>query len=236
MRLRLAVLLLALSACASPSPYATTVGILQPGSTLTVRAAHGAVNVFQPAAGEPRNRFTVSATALAKTTPPAPKLRPGPHGVVVDATDPLAVLLVRVPDGVNLDLDSRDGNVDVINVQGNARVRAGHGDVQIIVPGYAEATVGTGKLSATIGAMQWPGTLHFSTITGDIEIWVNENAKFHVRMHTENGTLFSDFALSGSAAGNSETIDSDVNGGGGQNIDIESNAGAIRLLKLHPEA
>jgi hypothetical protein len=236
MRLRLAVLLLALTACAGPTSYATTVGVLQPGMTMTVRAASGAVSAFQPAAGEPRGRFTVTATALPKTTPPAPKIRPGPRGIVIDAPDPLATLLLRVPDGVNLDLDSRDGNVNVINVQANARVRAGRGDVVIIVPGYAEASVGAGKLSVTMGATQWPGTLHFSTTTGDIEVWLNENAKFHVRMHTENGTLFSDFALSGSASGSAETIDSDVNGGGGGDIDIETTAGGIRLLKLHPEA
>ena len=115
-------------------------------------------------------------------------------------------------------------------------MHAAKGNVQIILPGYVEARVGTGRLSATMGAMQWPGTLHFSTESGDIEVWVNENAKFHIRMHTDNGTLFSDFDLRGRSAGSAETIDTDINGGGAQSIDIESKAGAIRLLKLHPEA
>lgn len=236
MRISTALLLLALTACASPAPYATTVGVLEPGSTMNVRVAQATVNVFQPVAGEPRNRFTVSATALAKTNPPAPRMRPAAHGVDVGSTDPLAALLVRVPDGVNVDVDSRGGDVHVTNIQGNARVRALHGSVQIILPGYAEASVGTGRLSVTIGATQWPGTLHFSTVSGDIEVFVNENAKFHVRMHTANGTLFSDFDLRGTSAGSTETIDAAVNGGSAQSIDIETNAGAIRLLRLHPEA
>jgi Putative adhesin len=236
MRCTLALILLALTACSSPAPISTTVGILQPGATMFVRVAAGTVNVFAPATGEPHNRFTISAIAAPKTTPGTPKMRPDKRGVTVDATDPLDSLLVRVPDGVNVDVDSRSGDVHVTNIAGNARVHAAHGNVQIILPGYVEAAVGAGRLSATMGATQWPGTLHLSTQTGDIELWVNENAKFHIRMHTANGTLFSDFNLRGSSAGTSETIDSDVNGGGPQAIDIETNAGAIRLLKLHPEA
>jgi hypothetical protein len=236
MRRLLGALLLAATACSSPAPYATTVGVLQPGDAMTVRVAKATVNVFQPVTGEPRDRFTVSATALGKVPPAAPKMRPGPHGVVVEALEPLSDLLVRVPDGVAVDVDSRDGDVHVTNIQGNARVRAVHGNVLIILPGYAEASVGTGRLSVTMGATQWPGMLHFATGSGDIDVSVNENAKFHVRLHTADGTLFNDFDLRGSAAGNAETIDSDVNGGGSQAIDIETNAGSIRLLKLHPEA
>jgi hypothetical protein len=236
MRSIVVVWLLALAACSAPAPYATTVGILKPGDTMTIRVSKATVNAFQPATGEARNRFTVAATALAKTTPAAPKMRPERNGVRVESDDPLGTLLVRVPDGVDVDIDSHDGDVHVTNIQGNARVRALSGNVQIILPGYAQATVGTGRLSVTMGALAWPGTLHFSTGNGDVELWVNENAKFHVRMHTGNGTLFSDFDLRGSSAGTAETIDTDVNGGGTQGIDIETAAGAIRLLKLHPES
>ena len=223
-------------ACSSAAPFATTVGILKPGDVMVVHVVQGTVNAFQPATGEPRNRFTISATALAKTTPPGPQMRPDKRGVRVEAVQPLDNLLVRVPDGVDLDVDSDAGDVHVTNIQGNARVHAAKGNVQIILPGYVEARVGVGRLSATMGATQWPGTLHFSTVGGDIEVWVNENAKFHIRMHTDDGTLFSDFDLRGRSAGSAETIDADVNGGGTQSIDIESKAGAIRLLKLHPEA
>jgi hypothetical protein len=226
----------AFAACSSAAPFATTVGILKPGDVMSVHVVQGTVNAFQPATGEPRNRFTVSATALAKTTPAGPQMRPDKRGVRVEAAQPLDSLLVRVPDGVDLDVDSDAGDVHVTNIQGNARVHAAKGNVQIILPGYVEARVGTGRLSATMGAVQWPGTLHFSTESGDIEVWVNENAKFHIRMHTDNGTLFSDFDLRGQSAGSAETIDTGVNGGGAQSIDIESKAGAIRLLKLHPEA
>jgi hypothetical protein len=153
MRLLLPVAVLALAACSSAAPFATTIGILKPGDVMTVHIAAGTINAFQPATGEPRDRFTVAATAPAKATPAAPKMRPDKRGVRVEATDPLDSLLLRVPDGVALDVDSGAGDVHVTNIQGNARVRAAKGNVQIILPGYVEAQVVTGRLSATMGAL-----------------------------------------------------------------------------------
>ena len=230
-------LLLALAGCASAKPYATTVGSLKPGSAMLVKVANGTVSAFAPAIGEPRDRFTVSATALPKTTPPpAPVMRPMGGGVAVNAPDPLANLLVRVPDGVALTIDSKQGDVHVTNVTGSARVLAAHGNVQVIVPGYAESTVGVGNLGVTMGSTDWKGTLHFSVLQGDVVLWITETAKFHVHLHTANGTLFTDFDLRGTSEGKSETIDGDVNGGATRAIDVEVGSGAIRLLRLHPEA
>jgi hypothetical protein len=231
------LLALALFACSGPAPYATTVGILQPGKTLSVKMFSGDVNAYAPANGEPRNRFTIEATASDKNAlPAAPVMRPARDGVGVDALAPLRSLLVRVPDGVALRVDSARGDVRVTNVTGTVDVHATQGTVQIIVPSYAQASVGTGNLSVTMGSTDWPGTLRFSTQSGDIEVWINENAQFDVHLHTDNGMLFTDFALRGTSSGTAETIDGPVNGGGPRRIDIESNAGAIRLLKLHPEA
>lgn len=237
---RIALLLLLLlgpAACAGEPPYATTVGVLPPGSTLTVRVAHATFSAFQPAAGQPRNRFTIAATAIGKASPPpAPRLRALPgQGLTVQADRPLADLLVRVPDGVTLVVDSRQGDVHVTGISGNARIVAMHGDVQALLPGYAEARVGQGNISVTMGSTGWPGTLHFSTRQGNIQVWINEKAAFDVRLHTDRGTLFTDFDLRGTSQGGSETIDGSVNGGGSHAIDIENAAGTIRLLRLHPQ-
>ena len=80
------------------------------------------------------------------------------------------------------------------------------------------------------------GTLSFSSQHGDVELWISTKASFTVRLHTDNGTLFTDFGLQGTSSGTSETIDGSVNGGGPQRIDVETKAGAIRLLRLQPQA
>jgi len=226
-----------LSGCSgSPSPYVTTVGLLKPGATMTVRVNSATVNAYQPAAGKRRDLFTVAATALARSTPPPPPhLAVTSRGVTVTSTGNLGTLLVRVPDGVDLTVESREGNVNVTDITGNARVVAQNGNVDIKVPGYAQADVGNGSLSVRMGATQWPGTLHFSAQRGDVEIWVIAKAAFSVHLHTGNGVLFSDFGLRGSAVGNAETIDGSVNGGSSERIDVETTAGSIRLLRLQPQ-
>lgn len=235
MKLLPIVLLLTLAACASRSPYATTIGRLRPGATMTVRVARADFSAFPPAVGQPRDRFTIASTALPKgTPPPPPRLRADAQGVIADAPDPLADLLVRVPDGVTLVVDSQRGHIEIANVPGPVRVRAQRGDVQVNVPGYAQAAVGVGNLSVTLGATTWPGTLVFSTVRGDIEVSVYTKAAFRVHLHTARGTLFTDFDLRGRSRGRAETIDGVVNGGGTQGIDIESESGSIRLLRLTP--
>lgn len=230
------LLLLCPAACSNQVPYATTIGLLPADATMTVRVARANLSAFHPAAGEPRDRFTVSATAAKNASPPpAPRLRAGPHGVTVTAKDPLADLLIRVPDGVTLVVESRGGDVHVTDITGNARIAAASGNVQVMLPGYAAAKVGKGNLSVRMGATDWPGTLHFSTGRGDIEVWIRDTASFNVHLHTGNGMIFTDFSLRGTSHGGSETIDGKVNGGGPHGVDIESAAGAIRLLQLHPQ-
>jgi hypothetical protein len=219
-----------------PSPYVTTVGVLEPGKVLTVRVDQGTLSAYQPAANQRRDLFTISATASGKgALPPAPQIRAVAGGVTVRTHGNLGSLLVRVPDGVNFIVQSRSGDVNVTDISANVNVMAAHGNVDVKVPGYAQAAVGDGNLSVMIGALNWPGTLRFSTRRGDIEVWISTKAAFGVHLHTDNGQLFSDFGLQGTANGHAETIDGEVNGGSAQRVDVETSAGGIRLLRLSPQ-
>lgn len=234
-----ALLLLAianLAACSTRQPYVTTVGVLKPGATLAVQNDAGTVNAYGPQAGQPSDLFTVAATARAQgTPPPAPRMHPASAGLNVRAVGALDSLLVRVPDDVNLAVESADGDVNVTDITGDASVIAAHGNVTIKLPGYAQAAVGDGNLSVMMGATSWPGTLRFSTRHGDIELWIVARAAFDVHLHTANGTLFTDFALRGTSSGTAETIDGVVNGSSASRVDVETSAGTIRLLRLQPQ-
>jgi hypothetical protein len=231
-------LLVAVVACeAQPFPYATTVGVLRPGSTMTVHVRDAVINAFKPEQGDPSDRFTIVPSALAKSSPPpAPRIRPSGAGIVVDAPERLANLLVRVPSGVNLVVQSVRGNVNVTDISGNVDVSASQGDVKVMVSSYAQANTRSGEIEVTMGATHWPGTLHFSAQSGDVTVYVPETAKFHARLHTDDGTLFTDFDLRGTSHGNNETIDAPVNGGSGFGVDLESKRGTVRLLRLTPQA
>ena len=220
----------------------TTVGALAPGTTLTVHVGDASVNVYAPEAAQRHNLFTIAATALPKgTPPPAPALaaisgRGVPRGVVANAPYPLASLLVRVPEGVDLRLDSQNGDVNVTDISGNASIAARHGNVKLMLSGYAQAVVGRGNISVTMGSTRWPGTLRFVTQHGDVDLWMNPNVSCEIHLRTDDGTLFTDFGLRGTSSGSSETIYGAINGGGAMRIDIETRAGAIRLLRLQPQA
>ncbi|MDQ2866415.1 MAG: DUF4097 domain-containing protein [Candidatus Eremiobacteraeota bacterium] len=228
---------LALAACSSSAPYATTTGELAPNTTITVSAKDSTIEIYRPAQGDPTRRFTVSATSRLNATPPAaPTIRRAGNGIVITAENALDRLLLRVPDRVNVVVQDTRGNVSVTGISGNADVTTQAGDVRIELAGYAQASTGSGHLSVTFGASEWPGTLKFSNGDGDVEVYVIETTRFRVHLHTGDGTLFSDFGLRGSARGKAETIDGAVNGGGTQGIDIETKRGTIRLLRLAPQA
>jgi hypothetical protein len=199
--------------------------------------ANGVFNAYKPAIGDPPNRFTIVPSALPHSTfPPIPTIRIHGTGIDVDALSQLAGLLVRVPDGVNLNVDSTRGNVNVTDITGAIDVTAENGDVNIMVPGYAQASTTNGNINVTIGATHWPGTLHFVAQSGDVTVYVPAIAAFHARLHTDDGVLFTDFDLRGTSHGNNETIDAPVNGGGAFGLDLESRRGTVRLLRLTPQA
>lgn len=228
-------LLLLLVGCSNQAPYATTIGSLAPGSKMTVRLARGVLDAYHPAAGDPPNRFTVSATARKREAQPAaPQVRSSGGGISVTA-GLLGEMLVRVPNGVNLVVNSTDGNVNVTDITGNADIVVGKGDVDVMLPGYAQAHAGSGSLSVRMGSVDWPGTLRFTTGRGDVDVWIRDKASFHAHLHTANGTIFTDFNLRGTSQGRAETVDGDVNGGGPHGVDVETNAGEVRLLQLHPQ-
>lgn len=226
-----------LAGCNGPVPYSNTVGMLPRGATMTVIVARGDLVAYKPAVGEPLDAYTVSSTALDANAPPAaPVITRSTNGIDVNAAAPLQTLLLRIPDGVNLDVHSKGGNVSVTDISGNPNVHAVHGNINMMVSGYAQAETAVGDITATLGSTQWPGTLRFNDGTGDVVVWIVATAKFRVRLHTDDGTLFSDFSITGSSHGNSETIDQNVNGGGPRAIDIEVHQGTIRLMRLEPQA
>lgn len=202
-----------------------------------VGVVNAPVSVYAPEAAQRRNLFTVAATALPKgTPPPPPSVRPVRGGIEVNAPDPLASLLVRVPDRSDVVVRSRRGDISVTDIAGNADVGTQDGNVTLMLNGYAQGSSGKGTLSITMGAVTWPGTLRFSAQRGDITMWINPRAECTVHMHTDNGTLFTDFGLTGAASGPAETIDGAIGGGGPQRIDVEAGRGSIRLLRLQPQA
>jgi DUF4097 and DUF4098 domain-containing protein YvlB len=157
------------------------------------------------------------------------------RSITITAPGPGLNYLIRGPKGAVLDLSTRDGSINVADFDGVVIAHADRGDIKMLIPEYGNASVGTGNISVIFASTTWPGMLHFSAVKGDVELYVNENAAARVHLHTDNGTIFTDFPLKGTASGTSETIDAAINGGAKRGIDVEVRDGSIRLLQLKPQ-
>ncbi|MDQ2680212.1 MAG: hypothetical protein M3Y21_04200 [Candidatus Eremiobacteraeota bacterium] len=232
MRIQIGLLLLlsaSLCACSSGGAFATRTGRLVSGSTLSVRAEPGNINAYPPAVGEPSDLWTVqtagSKMAGDSLVTSARYLRAIGH----------ADYLVRVPKGVRLSARTTRGSINISDVSGPVDAEDNDGTIHIQIPGYATARTLRGNISVTFSDLNWPGTLHFSSQQGDVEVWVPAIVNAHVHLHTDRGTIFSDFGIRGTARGTAETIDAQIGSASAHGIDIEVKNGSIRFLRLVPQ-
>ncbi len=243
MKYLVGVLLVALTGCAGAAPFFTSSGTLAPGSTMQVTSSAGVdakpleINVYKPAIGDPRDKYTVSLSGGHQTT----QILSGivhQHGktLLVDPSIGGAqVALIRVPNNVALSLANANGPVNITDISGPIVAKTGKGDIKIMVPDYAQASAQSGNVTVYMSATKWPATLHYSTQNGSVELWINENTEFRVHLHTDRGTIFTDFDLRGTSKGLSETIDSAVGANPKQTIDVRVGTGDIRVLQLKPQ-
>jgi len=232
-RLPLLLFLACLAACAADRPTLTRSGLFQPGGTIVIRNIQGDINAYAPAHGQAQDEYTVSA--YEPPNAPRTSVTVRPLLITAQASAPGVRFLVRGPEGAAMDLSTRHGDINVADFEGVVNAHVDRGNIKMLIPLYGNASIGTGNMSVIFAATDWPDTLRFTAGTGNIELYVNENAKAHVRLHTNNGTVFSDFNLRGVSHGTSETIDAAINGGGPRSIDVEVNTGSIRLMQLKPQ-
>jgi hypothetical protein len=229
-------LVLLFAGCAGPAPSIRRTGTMPAGGTIVVRNERGDINAYAPERGQPADMYTIEAYAPGNDGNAAVIQK---SGLLVTAQSkmPGVRYLVRGPKGGAMDLSTQSGSIMVADFEGVVNARNDRGDVKMLIPEYGNVSVGTGNVSVIFASTDWPGTLHFTTDRGNIELYVNENAKAHVRLHTDNGNVFSDFPslAKGTSQGESETIDSVINGGGPRSIDVEVKTGSIRVMQLKPQ-
>lgn len=249
---RFGLLLLAaltLGGCGTDKGAVTQQGVLSRG-TMALINTQGKIEAYPPANNEPKDQYTIVATAASGDAPtvvqydaesrtltacPGTRAKlplqcmPAPAGTRID-------YLVRVPKDVRAYLATTNGDIHVSDVGGAVDARTVNGDIKIQVPSYANAQTVNGNVSVTFGDVNWPGTLHFSSTKGDVEVYVPAIANAHVDLHTDHGTVYTDFDLHGSSQGDAETIVGNIGTpGANRGVQVRVINGSIRLLKLVPQ-
>lgn len=223
-----------LASCAAPRAPIRETGVFPPGATILARNIRGNIEAYAPERGQPSDEYTVSAYG----PPGSVTISKAPLLITARANRPGVNFLLRGPKGGSMDISTQQGDIHVGDFEGVVNAHTDRGDIDMLIPQYGSASIGTGNMSVIFASTTWPGTLHFTVGNGNVEIYVNEHAQARIRMHTDNGTIFTDFPpkpLKGTSHGTNETLTGTINGGGPRSIDVEVHNGIIRVLQLKPQ-
>ena len=158
---------------------------------------------------------------------------------------------VMLPVGSDLDVHTRDGNLEISGIKGTHRLRTGDGNAQVRgVDGSVEVDTGDGNLNVdgrfdvlsarsgdgNIDAVARSGSVMKSgwllrTGDGNIDIRLPESFAADLDAHTGDGHVHSDFSVTTSTSTNREN---DLRGrmnGGGQTLSIRTGDGTIDIRR-----
>jgi hypothetical protein len=143
-------------------------------------------------------------------------------------------LVLFVPEGAAVDAETREDQINVKGLKGDLTARSDTGDIRIrSVEGRVRAKTVRGQIAASLESGVTSASQDFSTETGDIEVWLWEDAKAEVEIAT-SGEISTDFSidiehLRFEEPGKRATA---VVGGGGPKLSLYTKRGRVRLLRL----
>ena len=138
---------------------------------------------------------------------------------------------VRVPRGVNVNVGTVNGSVDVRGVSGEVNASSVNGGVDAISDGGpVTASTVNGSIRASMRTLG-SGDLEFSTVNGSITVELPERVDADLRMTTVNGTLSSrDFPLTVTGRFSPQNLRATI-GRGGTRLSFSTVNGNVELRK-----
>lgn len=143
-------------------------------------------------------------------------------------------LVVFVPLGCELELETVDDGIEVKGVKSEVTATSRTGEIRLrSVEGPIRAKTERGKILAILEYEATELPLELTTVTGEIEIHVWEDARLNVDLAT-SGEISTDFSMTVEHRRLEEPSKyaSAVLGGGGPLLTVRSKRGRVRLLRL----
>lgn len=143
-------------------------------------------------------------------------------------------VVVFVPEGLSLDAEAENDNIEIKGVRGDVVASSGIGDIRIrAVQGRVRAKTVRGQISVELVAGATRESQSFVTETGDIEVYLQPDADAEVRIAT-SGEISTDFSLNIEHRSREEPSKHAVAivGEGGIEMALTSKRGRVRLLRL----
>ena len=135
---------------------------------------------------------------------------------------------VRVPRGVTLDVETVNGDVEALDLDGDARVESVNGDVEVLTSGFAEARTVNGSVRASVGAPAFADGVEFSTVNGSIELDLPDDIDADLHASWVNGGLDTDLPFHVQGVVSKRSARGTL-GDGGPTLRLETVNGSIRI-------
>jgi hypothetical protein len=135
---------------------------------------------------------------------------------------------VRVPDRVGFVAKTINGGISATSLTGNVVTKTINGSIKISTSGYAEASTINGEIVARINDANWPKSLTFKTLNGEINLDLPRSVNASVDAQTLNGTINSDFPLEVTNQKGKKFVRGTI-GSGGRELFLKTLNGSINL-------
>src|SRR5262245_29287188 len=193
-RLLMAAIVLGSSAAASAAaagPDFQWSGTMAAGKKLSIYGISGVVTVSRAAGRE----ASVTAEKSGKSKhfdEVRVEVSPGPDGITIcvlypgrhdkmmtcqagkglkgdaDDVDADVDFTVKVPDGVDLEVDQVNGNIEALDLRSDVNAATVNGSIRASTSGLAEASSVNGSITVSMGRGTWDRPLKFATVNGSV--------------------------------------------------------------------
>lgn len=136
---------------------------------------------------------------------------------------------ISVPAGINLEVGTVNGDVNVRRVAGNVKAWTVNGDVDVESGGNAEASTVNGSIRAAM-ERDLESDLKFNTVNGSVTVELPQGANADVEAATVNGSLESDFPLTVQGRFMNRRLRGKI-GDGGHRLELETVNGGITIRR-----
>jgi len=153
------------------------------------------------------------------------------HGWNGDHNDVRVKFTVRLPKGVNVDVNTVNGALDVSGATAEVQAETVNGGIVAASGGGpVTATTVNGSIRVSMAAAPGKDDLKFRTVNGSIVVTVPANISAELEMETVNGSLTSDFPLTISGKVNPKHLRATI-GSGGRRVEMTTVNGSVELRK-----
>jgi len=155
------------------------------------------------------------------------------HNVVTISAGGYAMgsnVTLQVPTNVSLELKSiNGGKIEVTGVNGDLDVDNTNGSIQLTdVSGSVIAASQNGSVTVSLNKITPNKPMSFTSLNGKIDVTLPADTKAHLRLKTDNGSVYSDFDVKLDAAASKPVVEDSRNQGGKYRIRMDHSVyGAI---------